>query len=139
MRGVRLMVLVALAGSTRAGAQSRDLGSNLFFEAEARHDSVYRALFALSPVRSTRSPGIGLAFADTAPAKHHYVRNGAIIGGSIGFVAGAIGGGILSEGCTNCSIYRGAFTYIGAAGSAGAVVGSILGGVTGQVIGWLRH
>jgi hypothetical protein len=76
---------------------------------------------------------------DTEPAKHHYVRNGAIIGGSIGFVAGAIGGGILSDGCDNCSKARIAASYVGGVGAGGALVGTILGAVAGRVIGWTRH
>jgi len=139
-RGWITLLLLLVAGS-RSGAQFSYPGATLARMGSAvQHDSGYRALFAPSPIRSARLQlSVKARLGDTEPAKHHYVRNGAIIGGSIGFVAGAIGGGILSDGCDNCSKGRIAVSYVGGVGAAGALAGAILGAVAGRVIGWTLH
>lgn len=137
-----IILLLPLVAGSRSGAQSSYPGATLARIGSAvQHDTGSRALFAPSPVRSARMHLSDKAtLSDTEPAKHHhYVRNGAILGASIGFVAGAIGGGILSDGCDNCSKGRIAVSYVGGVGGAGALVGAILGAVAGRVIGWTHR
>jgi hypothetical protein len=135
-----LMALLVIVASGRMTAQSARLNTpTAFVNPPVQHASGFDARFArqfLPPAQ--RSVGAAIGSADSSSARHHHVRNGAITGGSIGFIAGAIGGSLLSNTCVNCS--KGTITgEILAVGVAGGLVGAILGSVTGQVFGWTHH
>ena len=140
MKGVVTILLLALVGTDRLGAQAAHSAVvPVFIDSTVQQDGG-RILFARRPLRPVRPLfGVATGSEDSARARHHYVRNGAILGGSIGFVVGAIGGGILSDRCVNCSRGMIAVAYVGGIGGASALLGAILGGVTGQVVEWTRH
>jgi hypothetical protein len=138
MKELMMLLLLTTPAGRSLAAQSRylDVAPRLIVS-PVQHDSRSRGPFALRDFRFVQSPlGVG---GDSVRSQHHYVRNGAMIGASIGFVAGAVGGLMGSDGCVNCSKARIASGYVLGFGAMSALAGAALGAITGQAIGWTRH
>jgi hypothetical protein len=134
-----VMVALMLGTNGRLTAQSTYFRTTTFSDVSVQRDSGLLAPFTPQlPRPAQTSVGVAVRSTDSVRARAHYARNGAILGGSLGFIAGAIGGSLLSNTCDNCSRERIGGSIL-AVGVAGGLVGAILGGIAGEVVGWTRR